>query len=91
MKVFVRLLLLGIYTELRLDVIADINHKLYSDFSGADNWEVFPDVHPTLEEVKAAGISLGVVSNFDDRLGQSTPRIMLTRSHLQLIIAGSCV
>ena len=55
--------------ELRSDVIANVFDKLYSDFCEASTWEVFPDVHPTLKQLKAAGLSLGVVSNFDDRLG----------------------
>ena len=55
--------------ELRSGVIANVFDKLYSDFCEASTWEVFPDVHPTLKQLKAAGLSLGVVSNFDDRLG----------------------
>ena len=58
-------------------MIASISDKLYSDFSGAENWEVFPDVLPTLEEMKAAGVSLGAVSNFDDRLGRSSPNSLI--------------
>ena len=55
--------------ELKSDVIANVFDKLYSDFCGGSTWEVFPDVYPTLKQLKAAGLSLGVVSNFDDRLG----------------------
>ena len=57
------------YRELRSDLVASVFDKLYSEFCEASTWEVFPDVHITLEQLKAAGLSFGVVSNFDDRLG----------------------
>lgn len=41
---------------------------LYDEFAGPAAWEVFPDVIPVLEALRAAGVSLGVISNFDQRL-----------------------
>jgi len=41
---------------------------LYDRFSDADAWHVFEDVAPSLQALKARGISLGIISNWDDRL-----------------------
>jgi putative hydrolase of the HAD superfamily len=41
---------------------------LYAHYAGAAAWRVFPDVAPTLARLRAAGLGLGVVSNFDARL-----------------------
>jgi putative hydrolase of the HAD superfamily len=57
------------FTELLLR----IGQHLYKDFSGGKNWMVFPDVIPSLEEMKAAGITIGAISNFDDRLRMYIP------------------
>lgn len=54
------------------ETLTGISAKLYTDFTGPGNWEVFPDVHPALQQLKGDGISLGVVSNFDERLGKHT-------------------
>ncbi|XP_076012815.1 haloacid dehalogenase-like hydrolase domain-containing protein 3 [Genypterus blacodes] len=43
-------------------------HKLYHNFSSADNWEIFPDAERTLRSCSSLGLKLGVVSNFDRRL-----------------------
>lgn len=45
-----------------------IGLHLYEDFSGSRNWQVFPDVIPSLINLKSAGVLLGAISNFDDRL-----------------------
>ncbi len=54
-------------------MFAELNEKLatrvFDDFAGPANWEVFPDVEPSLKKIKQAGIVLGVISNFDERLG----------------------
>lgn len=52
---------------------------LYEEFAGADAWEVFADVLPVLEALRAAGISLGVVSNFDQRIHRLLNEMRLSR------------
>jgi putative hydrolase of the HAD superfamily len=42
--------------------------ELFEYFADAAAWEVFPDVRPTLAALKARGLRLGLVSNFDGRL-----------------------
>jgi putative hydrolase of the HAD superfamily len=42
--------------------------ELFESFAEAAAWELFPDVRPTLAALKARGLRLGLVSNFDGRL-----------------------
>jgi putative hydrolase of the HAD superfamily len=42
--------------------------KLYQRFVKPDVWRIQDDVIPTLEQLKASGFKLAVVSNWDDRL-----------------------
>ena len=50
-------------------VLEGMSGRLYSEFCGAGCWEVYADVPPTLTALKERGMTLGVVSNFDERLG----------------------
>ncbi len=43
--------------------------RLFDDFTGPSNWEVYSDVEPALAKIKQAGAVLGIISNFDERLG----------------------
>lgn len=42
--------------------------ELYAHFATSQPWVLYPEVIPTLERCQAAGIELGVLSNFDSRL-----------------------
>jgi len=42
--------------------------ELYAHYARPDAWRIFPDVRPTLETLRARGVRLAVVSNFDGRL-----------------------
>lgn len=42
--------------------------ELYAYFAGAEPWVVYPDAYQSLEQWRAKGIELGVISNFDARL-----------------------
>lgn len=53
--------------------------ELYHRFSQAESWEVFPDVRPALARLQGMGIALGVISNWDDRLGRLLTHLELTR------------
>jgi putative hydrolase of the HAD superfamily len=41
---------------------------LFEHFAQPESWELFPDVTPALQALKARGLRLAVVSNFDGRL-----------------------
>ena len=51
-----------------LDDTSSIFETLWSHFAQPDHWALFPDVLPTLESLRGAGVGIGVASNFDDRL-----------------------
>ncbi len=40
----------------------------YEAFAKADAWAIFDDVQPTLQELRARGVPMGVLSNWDHRL-----------------------
>jgi putative hydrolase of the HAD superfamily len=42
--------------------------ELFEHFAGAAAWALFPDTQPALAALRARGVRLGVVSNFDGRL-----------------------
>lgn len=42
--------------------------ELYDRFARPDAWEVYPDTEPALARLRAAGLRLAVVSNWDERL-----------------------
>jgi putative hydrolase of the HAD superfamily len=46
----------------------DFFHELFDFFTKDAAWKVFPDVIPTLDRLKAMGIIMGVISNWDSRL-----------------------
>lgn len=52
--------------------------KLYARFARTDAWHIFEDVLPVLQALRARGLRLGVISNWDERL-----RPLLRRLHLQ--------
>lgn len=41
---------------------------LYAEFEKKEVWHLYPDVEPTLSELKSRGIRLAVISNWDSRL-----------------------
>ena len=54
-------------------------HALYHRFEQADVWRVFEDVQPTLEALRAQGIRMAVISNWDERLRPLLDELELTR------------
>ena len=48
---------------------AAVGERLYSYFADSDKWETFPDTRSALDRIKTAGLKLGAISNFDERLG----------------------
>lgn len=44
--------------------------ELYNTFASADAWQVFPDVADALHRARGAGLHVGLISNWDERLRQ---------------------
>jgi putative hydrolase of the HAD superfamily len=59
---------------------------LYARFAEPEAWRIFDDVLPTLEALRARGLILGVISNWDERL-----RPLLRRLHLDHYFAVTII
>lgn len=60
---------------------------LYDRFGTRRTWRLFADVMPVIESLQAAGIKLGVVSNWDERLHPLLRDLGLT-SHFNSIVVS---
>ncbi|MEX0991931.1 MAG: HAD-IA family hydrolase [Actinomycetota bacterium] len=69
-------------SEEGLDVV------LYAVFSDHANYALFDDVEPALAALEAAGVSLGVISNFEDWLEVLLERLDVTRYFPVRVISG---
>ncbi|XP_041094396.1 haloacid dehalogenase-like hydrolase domain-containing protein 3 [Polyodon spathula] len=76
--------LCGVQGERALEPLAE---RLYRGFSGAHNWEAFPDVERALEQCRRLGLRMGVVSNFDQRLEQVLDSCGL-RKHFDFVVTS---
>jgi putative hydrolase of the HAD superfamily len=52
---------------------------LYLHFARPDAWRVYPEVNPALDELRACGLGLGIVSNWDTRLRKVLEDLGLAR------------
>lgn len=50
------------------DEAPTIARRVYDEFGRADRWKVHDDVEPAMRRLKARGMALGVISNWDRRL-----------------------
>jgi putative hydrolase of the HAD superfamily len=50
------------------DVFEGIFEDLFTEFTGATGWAAYPEAREVVGELKAAGLAVGVISNFDSRL-----------------------
>jgi putative hydrolase of the HAD superfamily len=64
--------------------------ELYHRFGAAEAWEVYPEVRGTLAALRAKGLRLGVVSNWDERLPLLLERLGLAQS-FEAVVCSSGV
>ena len=64
--------------------------ELFARFARADSWEVYPDVMETFATLRARGLRLGVISNWDPRLPDVLDGLGLTPS-LDAVVYSSAV
>lgn len=62
--------------------------RLYATFTDLSNYRVFSDVEPTLERLQSAGLTLGVISNFEEWLERLLESLGVTRFFDVRIISG---
>ena len=65
--------------ELGIELTDDLFDRLYSTFTTIENYKLFPDVEPTLEELHVARLTLGVISNFEEWLERLLGALNVTR------------
>ena len=61
--------------------------QLYSRFSSAEVWHIFPDVHHALELLRSRGLKLAVISNWDERLRPLLDSLELDRYFEEIVIS----
>jgi putative hydrolase of the HAD superfamily len=62
--------------------------RLYAEFTDLSNYRLFPDVESTLDRLLAAGIRLGVVSNFEEWLERLLEQLGVTGYFDVRVISG---
>lgn len=50
------------------DEAVGIAREVYDEFGRPDRWALYPDVRPAFERLRAAGLRVGIISNWDSRL-----------------------
>jgi putative hydrolase of the HAD superfamily len=61
-------LYLTLLGELGLPFTDALAQRIYSTFTDVANYRLFPDALPVLEKLRDAGLSLGLISNFEEWL-----------------------
>ena len=61
---------------------------LFDHFADAAAWELFPDTQPALAALKARGLRLGIVSNFDGRLTRICEGLRIATLFETLVMSG---
>ena len=84
---------LGIYRDFirEVGIEADaekLGNLLYATFSDPVNYRLHPDAIPTLDRLRAAGIPLGVISNFEEWLERLLEALGVTGYFPVRVISG---
>jgi putative hydrolase of the HAD superfamily len=62
--------------------------ELFERFARADTWRIYPDVMPTLEDLRGRGMPMAVVSNWDSRLPSLLRDLGLRRYFGPLLVSA---
>ena len=72
--------------------IADVSgvmfDAIYERFAAPESWLIYDDVIPTLQKLEAAGVKLGVISNWDERLGPLLEKLGLSTYFDHVVISS---
>jgi putative hydrolase of the HAD superfamily len=74
--------------ELGLPFGDGLQRAVYETFTDLANYRLFPDVLSTLERLRDAGLTLGVVSNFEEWLERLLESLGVTRYFEVRVISG---
>lgn len=75
--------------ELGLPFGDGVQRAVYETFTDVANYRLFPDVPDTLERLRGAGLTLGVVSNFEEWLERLLETLGVTRYFDVRVISGT--
>jgi putative hydrolase of the HAD superfamily len=79
----------GLLAEMGLAYGDGLAARLYSTFTDLSNYRLFPDVERTMDHLAAAGLRLGVISNFEEWLERLLESLDATRFFEVRIISGA--
>jgi len=65
-----------------------VSKHLYMHFSTSQGWELVPDAAQTIAQIKQAGLRVGVISNFDQRLEKILTTLSL-RHYFDFVLCSS--
>jgi putative hydrolase of the HAD superfamily len=74
--------------ELDVPFTDAVASSVYGAFTDLGNYRLFPDVLPTLHRLRAGGLRMGVVSNFEDWLEQLLESLAVTSFFEVRVISG---
>jgi len=65
----------------------DYFERVWQHFATAEPWELYPETRPVLDGLRARGVALAVVSNFDERLHPVLAALDLARYFQAVIVS----
>jgi len=80
----------GAGTELDRPALARTFDAVFQHFALPQAWRVFPDVRSTLDRLRALGLKLAVVSNFDGRLRRLLEELDLAPAFAAVVLSSEC-
>ncbi|KAI8071160.1 HAD-like domain-containing protein [Gilbertella persicaria] len=80
----------GIQSKVLDPTFDQLYHALYTRFTTAEAYSVFPDVIDTLEQLKSHGFQMGVISNSDERVVEVVQNLNLTK-YFDFVLASALV
>ena len=75
--------------EVGLPTDDGLGEVLYREFTDRANYRLFEDVPPVLERLAAAGLTLGVISNFEEWLERLLEELGVTRYFDVRVLSGA--
>ena len=84
------------WREIYVDLLAKLGlpdgdplaEALYAEFTDLANYRLFPDVRPVLSRLEGSGLTLGVVSNFEEWLERLLEQLGVARFFAVRVISG---
>jgi len=76
--------------EGRTSSVERVFRAVFAHYATPRAWRVFPDVRPTLDRLRALGLRIAVVSNFDGRLRGLLEALDLAGAFAAVVLSSEC-